>query len=389
MNGQLNIAIHWNFHQPQYADPEDTANSQPWVRLHAAREYLDLGLMMQKYPNVKSTITISSCLIDQLLQYENGFEDSFLSLLKLNPQDMSGEVKYAFLRKIFDIYASDSMLVKEGWSKVHERWKNRVKNAGIEKAAKLTTDQEILDIQTLYLLGWSGNSLLNSAELENIIIKESEFTVEEKIIVLNLHEELLPKIIPLYKALASKKQVELSISPYYHPILPLLIDNDYGKIADRYCEESSLHFEFPSDAVKQVRDAFKLHEKVFEGKPIGMMPPEGSVCFEVIELCSREGIKWLTTDEQVLLRSVEEDLDAEMKFRAYTVEGVKNSPAVFFRCQEISESIATDYFDMTPKKAVDDLFIRLEKIRESISGDHRKYIVPILLDVEYNWEFFP
>ncbi|MCH8300122.1 MAG: hypothetical protein IIC39_06225 [Candidatus Marinimicrobia bacterium] len=389
MNGLLNIALHWNFHQPQYADPEDRANSQPWIRLHAVREYLDLGLIMQKFPNVKSTITMSSCLIDQLQQYENGFEDSFLSLLKLNPQDMNEEIKSAFLPKIFDIYASDSMLEKAEWSKVYETWNKRVKNVGLEKAANLTTDQEILDIQTLFLLGWSGNSLLNSAELEKIIIKESGFTVEEKIVVLNLHEQLLPKIIPLYKELASTEQVELSISPYYHPILPLLIDNDYGKIADRYCEESSLHFEFPSDAEKQVRDAFKLHEKVFEEKPLGMLPPEGSVCFEVIELCSREGIKWLTTDEQVLLRSVEGDLDAEMKFRAYNVEGIENSPAVFFRCQELSESIAAEYFDISPKSAVDDLFNKFAIIRDSISGDHKKYIVPILLNVENSWEFFP
>ncbi|TFB12496.1 hypothetical protein E3V55_00120 [Candidatus Marinimicrobia bacterium MT.SAG.3] len=389
MNGLLNIALHWNFHQPQYADPEDRANSQPWVRLHAVREYLDLGLMMQKFPNVKSTITMSSCLIDQLQQYENGFEDSFLSLLKLNPQDMNEEIKSAFLPKIFDIYASDSMLEKAEWSKVYETWNKRVKNGGLEKAANLTTDQEILDIQTLFLLGWSGNSLLNSAELEKITMKESGFTVEEKIVVLDLHEQLLPKIIPLYKELASTEQVELSISPYYHPILPLLIDNDYGKIADRYCEESSLHFEFPSDAEKQVRDAFKLHEKVFEEKPLGMLPPEGSVCFEVIELCSREGLKWLTTGEQVLLRSVEGELDAEKKFRAYNVEGVENSPAVFFRCQELSESIVTEYFDISPKSAVDDLFNKFAIIRDSISGDHKKYIVPILLDVENSWEFFP
>ena len=82
MNGKLNIAFHWLLHQPQYADPEDIANSQPWVRLHAAKEYLDLGMMMQKYPKIKSTVTMSSCLIDQLLQYENGFEDRFLSLIK-------------------------------------------------------------------------------------------------------------------------------------------------------------------------------------------------------------------------------------------------------------------------------------------------------------------
>ena len=389
MNGQLNIALHWHFHQPQYADPKDIANSQPWVRLHAVREYLDLGLMMQKYPKIKSIVTMSSCLIDQLLQYENGFEDSFLSLIKLNPQDMSEEVKSVFLRKIFDIYASDSMMASKGWSRQQERWKDIVAKSGLEKAAQLTTDSEILDIQVLHLLGWSGNSILKSTELENTIKKESGFSIDEKAAVLKLHEELIPKIIPLYKELASANQVELSISPYYHPILPLLIDNDYGKIADRYCEESSLHFEFPIDAVKQVRDAFGLHEHVFDEKPLGMLPPYGSVCFEVIEICSQEGIKWLTTDELVLFQSVDEDLAAELKYRAYNVEGVENSPAIFLRCQELSEIITDEYSEMTPEDAVDDLFSKLDGIRESISGDHRKYIVPILLDAENTWEFFP
>ena len=138
MNGQLKIALHWHFHQPQYADPDDIANSQPWVRLHAVREYLDLGLIMQKYPKIKSTVTMSSCLIDQLLQYEKGFEDSFLSLIKLNPQDMNEEIKSVFLRKIFDIYASDSMKASVGWSKQQETWKNRVAKDGVEKAARLS-----------------------------------------------------------------------------------------------------------------------------------------------------------------------------------------------------------------------------------------------------------
>ena len=263
INGKLNIAFHWLFHQPQYADPEDIANSQPWVRLHAAKEYLDLGLIMQKYPKIKSTVTMSSCLIDQLLQYENGLEDSFLSLIKLNPKDMNVEIKSNFLRKIFDIYSAEAMMAQERWSKRHETWKNKLEKEGLEKAVQLTSDREILDIQVLHLLGWSGNSLLNSTELENTVNKESGFTFEEKAAILKLHEELLPKIIPLYKELASTKQVELSISSYYHPILPLLFDNDYGKVADRYCEESSLHFEFPFDAVRHVKDAYDLHETVF------------------------------------------------------------------------------------------------------------------------------
>ena len=389
MNGKLNIAFHWIFHQPQYADPEDTANSQPWIRLHAAREYLDLGLVLQKYPKIKSTITISSCLIDQLLQYENGFEDSFLSLIKMNPQDMKENIKSLFLRKIFGIYSSESMMVKEGWSIQYETWKNRVEKVGLEKAVQLTSDSEILDIQVLHLLGWSGNSLLNSSELKNTLNKESGFTFKDKSAILKLHEELIPKIIPLYKELASTEQVELSISSYYHPILPLLYDNDYGKIADRYCEESSLHFQFPVDAVKQVRDAYDLHETVFGVKPEGMLPPEGSVCFEVIELCSQEGIRWLTTDEQILFQSVDENSAAEMKYRAYNVEGLKNSPAIFFRCQPISEAITAEYFDMSPEDAVDDLMQNLESIRNSLSGDGKEFIVPILLDAENTWEFFP
>ncbi|MCH7818606.1 MAG: hypothetical protein IIB40_03510 [Candidatus Marinimicrobia bacterium] len=389
MNGQLNIAFHWLFHQPQYADPEDIANSQPWVRLHAAREYMDLGLLMQKYPKIKSTITMSSCLIDQLLQFENGFEDSFLSLIKLDPKDMNKETKSEFLRKVFTVYSFESMAAKEGWSKQHEMWKSRVERQGLEKAVQLTTDREIIDIQVLHLLGWSGNNLLNSAELENTLNKESGYTLEEKANILKLHEELIPKIIPLYKELASTKQIEMSISPYYHPILPLLIDNDYGKIADRYCEESSLHFEYPADAVKQVRDAFGLHERIFDEKPMGMLPSEGSVCFEVIELCSREDIKWLITDEQVLFQSVDKDLTAEMRYRAYKVKGLEDSPAIFFRCQAISEAITNEYFDMPPEDAVDDLMKNLENIRDSLSGDGKDFIVPILLDAENRWEFFP
>ncbi len=389
MNEALNIAFHWHFHQPQYADPEDRKNSQPWVRLHAVREYYDLGLMMQKYPKIKSTVTLSSCLIEQIIQYEHGFEDQFLSLIKLNPRDMAPETRSIFLTKIFDLYASESLMAKDVWSSLYKTWKGRLEKGGIEKATKLTSEQEILDIQVLHLLGWSGNSVLNSERLEATLSKDSGFRLEEKANILKLHEELIPKIIPMYKELASANQIELAISPYYHPILPLIIDNDYGKIADRYSEESSLHFEFPADAAKQLRDAFNLHQKVFDEEPMGMFPPEGSICFEVMELAAREGVRWLITDEQILQRSIEEGLEPDMKYSAFHVEGIENSPAVFFRCQELSETISTEYFDMPPKDAVDDFFSSLERIRASISGDHRKYIVPITLDAENRWEFFP
>ena len=54
--------------------------------------------------------------------------------------------------------------------------------------------------------------------------KGAHFEEEDKALLREVELEILRKVIPEYAAAAARGQVELSTSPFYHPILPLLCD---------------------------------------------------------------------------------------------------------------------------------------------------------------------
>ena len=390
MNNPLNVAILMNFHQPMYTDPDDIVHTQPWVRLHAAREYYEIGSVLKDFPKIKATFSLSPCLVEQMEMYTNGegYEDYLLRLMRLRKNELKSEEKEFILSGVFGIYESESASKNSGWTALKETWLGRMETEGLERACRLTTEKEMIDAQVLHLLGWSGAQIRNSPRISLIAAKTEGFSIEERDDLLEAHEEQIKKIIPMFKELSSTGQVELSTSPYYHPILPLLIDNDYGKIADRYSEESSMHFVYPDDASHQISTALKYHEQVFGERSKGLWPPEGSICYEVLEMAANAGNSWLVTDEEVLQRSMKDVLSNEMKFRAYSVDGIENCPALFFRSSDISDAISLEYSRLSPKEAVDDLTERLEHIRSSRPEGGNDYVVTIVLDAENPWEYF-
>ncbi|MCH7494933.1 MAG: hypothetical protein IH825_02400, partial [Candidatus Marinimicrobia bacterium] len=390
MNEPLNVAILMHFHQPMYADPDDIIHTQPWVRLHAAREYFEIGSLLKDYPEIKATFSLSPCLVEQIEMYTNGegYEDYLLRLMRLRTNEMKLEEKKFILSGIFEVYGSEPAKKNAGWTELKETWLGRMEKEGVERACQLTTEKEMIDAQVLHLLSWSGAHIRNAPQISRFAAKTEGFSIEERDDLLEAHEEQLERIIPMFKQLSSTGQIELSTSPYYHPILPLLIDNDYGKIADRYSEESSMHFVYPDDAAHQISTALKYHEEVFGERSRGLWPPEGSICYEVLELVAKAGNSWLVTDEEVLQRSMKNELSDEMKFRAYTVDGIENCPALFFRSSGISDAISFDYSRLSPEDAVNDLTGRLERIRSSLPKGGNDYVVPIVLDAENPWEYY-
>ena len=157
MNGRLNIAFLIHYHQPYFAAPDDMDNSQPWVRLHAARDYLNVGSLLKQYPNIKVTFSFSSSLLEQLKNYsEDEYRDKFQLLTITDPGKMSFEEKEFLLSNIFDLYSTKSGIEYPGWNKLSNIWTERVQRYGVNKAVEQTSDSEILDAQVLHLLSWSG-----------------------------------------------------------------------------------------------------------------------------------------------------------------------------------------------------------------------------------------
>ena len=74
-------------------------------------------------------------------------------------------------------------------------------------------------------------ALREGPELAEFKAKGRHYTEDEKQWFLDKQRELVARVIPLHRELAARGQIELTTTPFYHPILPLLIDKTAAREA--------------------------------------------------------------------------------------------------------------------------------------------------------------
>lgn len=379
----ISLAILWHMHQPYYYDPLKNKFMLPWVRLHATKDYLDMLLILKKFPEVKLTFNLVPSLLKQLREYENGATDIFFEHTIIPAEELNEEQKVFILENFF--LANWKNMIYP-FKRYRELLEKRGKIYGDpSKISKKFTPQEFRDIQVLFNLVWIDP--LHREEdffLKELQKKGDNFTEEEKKLLLDKHIEIIKQIIPSYKEMAKSGQIELSVSPFYHPILPLIYDNYKAKECMPYALLPQYNFKAPEDAQTQINKAISYFEEIFGFKPYGMWPSEGSVSEEIIKLIAQAGIKWIATDEEILSKSISEKfrfgenlINPSVLYRMYEFEGVK----IFFRDRILSDLIGFVYSNWDAQKAVDDF---LERIRSSTKSG----IVSVILDGENAWEYY-
>jgi alpha-amylase/alpha-mannosidase (GH57 family) len=387
------IAFLWHMHQPYYKDPFTGIYRLPWVRLHGAKDYLDMVKILEEFPAIKQTFNVVPSLLDQMNGYiEDNATDRYLDLTLKDPSDLTDAEKQFILENFF-LANWDNMikpypryyelLVKRGF---------RFTKGDLVRIARYFTDHDIRDLQVLFNLAWIDPMFKNGDPfLKGLEQKEREFTEEEKRILIQKQFGILKGIIPEYKKMSASGQIELSVTPFYHPILPLLWDTDSAKIAMPNVKMPKRRYSYPQDAIKQIRMALDYFEKIFGSRPSGMWPSEGSVSEDVVRAISAEGIKWIATDEEILARSLQKPLrsgegyltDAPSLYRPYKFSDV----SIVFRDHKLSDLIGFVYSGWKPEKAVEDFTGKLIQIKNSLPHD-RPYLVPIILDGENAWEYY-
>lgn len=393
MNYPLYIAFVWHMHQPYYKDPFTGIYRLPWVRLHGTKDYLDMVKILEEFPNIRQTFNVVPSLIEQLRDYiENNATDRYLELTLKNPSDLT-ESERLFIIENFFLANWDNMiktfpryyelLVKRGF---------RFTRGDIVRVSRYFTDYDIRDLQVLFNLSWIDPMFRdNDPIMKSLIQKERGFTEEDKQFVIKKQFEILREIIPEYKKMSQDGQIELSVSPFYHPILPLLWDTDSARIAMPDVRLPKKKYSYPEDAVRQIRMALEYFEKIFGYKPSGMWPSEGSVSEDVVKAIHAEGIKWIATDEEILARSLQKPLrnmegfltNTEGLYRPYQF----NNVSIIFRDHKLSDLIGFVYSGWKHEKAVEDFMGRLIQIRNTLPKE-RAYLVPIILDGENAWEYY-
>ncbi len=389
----LNIAFLWHMHQPCYKNPFTGVYTLPWVRLHGVKDYLDTLKILGDFPDIKQTFNVVPSLIEQLIDYtDNRATDRHLELTLKPPGSLTDEerqfvVEYFFLAnwdtmvKPFPRYYE--LLVKRGL---------RYSKDDIGRTMRYFTDQDIRDLQVLFNLSWIDPMFRGSDPfLRGLVEKQRDYAEEEKEILISKQFDILRQIIPEYRKLKEQGNIEVSVSPFYHPILPLLWDTDSARIAMPGVKLPRRRFSHPEDAMQQIKTGIAFFEKIFGFKPKGMWPSEGSVSEEVAAAIGAEGISWIATDEEVLARSLERPLrneggnviDAASFYSPYVYAGL----SIFFRDHQLSDEIGFVYSGWSAEKAVEDFIGRLAQIRNSLPND-RPYVVPVILDGENAWEYY-
>jgi alpha-amylase/alpha-mannosidase (GH57 family) len=389
----LHIAFIWHMHQPFYRDPMTGIYRLPWVRLHGTKDYLDMVEDLTGFPDIKQTFNLTPSLLEQIQSYtEENAADRHLELTLRKASEL-GEEEKLFILENFFLVNWDTMI--KPFPKYYELLSRRglhFVKSDIRRMIKYFSTSDLLDLQVLFNLCWIDPLFREKDEiLRSLVAKGRHYTEADKHLVISKQLSILKAIIPKYKEIAERGQIEISLSPFYHPILPLLCDTNTAKIAMPNIGLPRRRFSHPEDAIKQIRMGLDYFEKLFGKRPAGMWPSEGSVSEEVLRIISKEGIRWIGTDEEILSNSLGKGLrDAsgnitapEILYKPHIFENV----SIVFRDRQLSDLIGFVYSKWNPKTAAEDFIKRLLHAQASVSGD-RPYLLTIILDGENAWEYY-
>ncbi|MFH0899019.1 MAG: glycoside hydrolase family 57 protein, partial [Pseudomonadota bacterium] len=414
----IDVLFLWHMHQPCYREPNSGQPVLPSVRLHACSGYLDMARVLERRPETRVTVNLTPSLIEQIEELVAGVRDKLEVLAERNSDSLGDDERQLVIARSFSVKWSTGidprpryaeLLAKRGRDRGAERGEHdRSYGHGREReheyerehgkrtcgrsgrhgngasdGSRFTT-ADIRDLCCLFLLAWLGFAAREDAPaIDELDRKGRDFTEDDKAVLLQAVRTAAGQVVPSWKRLALRGQVELSTSPYYHPIVPLLCDSEIARVS-RPQDSLPARFAFPEDALAQIKLAQIAHERTFGSLPKGMWPPEGSLSTEAIALYETCGLAWLAGDEEVLVRSLGIDPTAtnavaRARTRHYHHRGV----SLFFRNRDLSDRIGFRYSELPAATAVADFLAGVQGCGES------QGVVGVFLDGENAWEGYP
>jgi alpha-amylase/alpha-mannosidase (GH57 family) len=391
----MNVVILWHMHQPYYVNPLTKTAKMPWVRLHAAKGYLDMIDLVTAQPDLRVNFNFSPVLVRQILELVSGeVQDEWGNLSRKPASDLDEQDKRHLIENFFKInwdtlvrpvprYAE--LLAKRGATYTLEK---------LDSIARTFSEADFRDLQTLYNLQWTGFSAARRfPAIKDLKAKARDFTEEDKLEVLDIHDRILRLVLGEYRAAAERGQIELTTTPYFHPIMPLVYDTN---IARRCQPQSPLPsaFSAPEDVQAHLRLAQDQHQRVFGQRARGLWPSEGAVAPEIVPLMVEAGFDYFCTDEGNLFKSLKHDpawnnrpVDHLELFQGWRIHAGGTSIQALFRERPLSDFIGFDAARNETSQAVDHLIENLKNISQVAPAGHG--VTSLILDGENAWEAFP
>ncbi len=382
----LRVAILWHMHQPNYQEPGAKRLLLPWVRLHALKDYLDMPLRAAAHDGIRVTFNLVPSLLDQLQLYLDGGTDRHLDLTRADPELLSPFDKREMLDTFFSAHPPTMIDPYPRYRELHR--KAGQSDGKADHLPALFSSTELRDLQVWSNLTWVDPLFREEEPIRSLFAKERHFTEEEKRRFLEWQLELIGRTTPTYRSLYEAGRIDLSFTPYYHPILPLVCDTDAAVEAMPDIALPARPFRYPDDARWQVRSAAEKFAE-FVGAPLtGMWPSEGSVSEATLEILRDEKIRWAATDEEILHHSL---IKSGMSPHDHPIHHVyeHNGIRLFFRDHGLSDRIGFVYSGWPAGRAAHDFIGHLKRIRSHYLSRLDEVVVPVILDGENAWEYFP
>jgi alpha-amylase/alpha-mannosidase (GH57 family) len=392
---RVNLAVLWHMHQPQYRDPETGLYVLPWTRLHATKDYYGMVKLFEEFPSLHATFNMVPSLCMQLEEYASGtFNEPWFALAFKKTENLTRDDKSELLGRAFQV----------NYERLVSRWPRFVelyewsRPAGGAQALITFTARDWRDLQVLSQLAWMEEEwFTKDPVVSRLANRGKDFAEKDKEALKAKQLELIALVLPAYREAAARGQIEISTTPFYHPILPLLCDSDIARVANPATPIPRRAFRRPEDAREQLRRAKEYHERVFGEKPVGLWPSEGSVSDQALAIAADEGFQWFGTDEGVLGRTLNVGFfrdssgmpaNAEKLYQPWRLQMAGTGITGLFRDHHLSDLVGFVYSRMDSKAAAADLHGRLRHIGETVKGLN-PLTVCLFLDGENAWEYYP
>jgi len=400
MNKPVDLVFLWHMHQPDYRDYSSGDFVLPWTYLHAIKDYTDMAYHLERHPKVRAVVNFVPVLLDQLEDYADQFatgrlRDPLLRLLVHEDScDLSPAQRKLALDACFRSNHTKMISPYPAYKRLLELF-NRLQSDG-ETALSYLSGQYVADLLTWYHLAWCGESIRRDHVLVARLMSKAEgYSYEDRKQLLDLIGELIAGIIPRYRKLSETGQIEISATPHYHPLAPLLIDFASAREAtpDVPLPESPHYPKGRQRVTAHIQLAKYSHRKRFGTEPQGMWPAEGSISTETLEVFASEGCRWVASGEGVLVNSLNHlNLPASDRanylYRPYRMERGAGELTCFFRDDRLSDLIGFEYSRWHGKDAARNFIEQIEAIAAQASeGDTP--VVSVILDGENAWEYYP
>ncbi|MFB3812759.1 MAG: hypothetical protein ACE14L_01505 [Terriglobales bacterium] len=395
----IRIVFLWHMHQPFYKDLVNGTYRLPWVRLHALKDYYGMVKLLDEFPDVHQTFNLVPSLVAQVQDYVAGTaRDPFLDVAATPASELTPKQRRFALAYLFQANPVHMIGRYPRYLELFNRFRGAGENP--DRALPRFNTQDFADLQVLSQIAWFDEFFLADKDIAALVRKGRGFSNEDQRLVIARERELMAKVLPAYASAAARGSIEISTSPYYHPILPLICDTDMGGVSTPGLKLPQRRFRHPEDARTQLERGIALHEKVLGVKPQGAWPSEGSISEQVLAIAHEVGLKWMATDEGVLGRSLGvhftrdtaghlQGAGPDRLYRVYRYEQGSTEMHLLFRDRALSDLIGFVYSGMDAAAAARDFVSRIKRAAAPVLAQGRDAVVPIILDGENAWEYYP